>query len=166
MLYYPCKRRNRRPLRSSTAQQGSETMNPKHDDKTKPAASGRAKPFFPPGSTGSPAMRLRAELQHEEAKLRIFKIFMALFVLCVGAFLVYSGISYRAESQDRAKRLSAAKETLAGLESGLADAALSPYARASLLVRIVNARTEMEISPEPSIASLAFLTRLRNTFQN
>ena len=87
-------------------------------------------------------MRLRAELQHEEAKLRIFKIFIALFVLCAGAFLVYSLVSYRAESNEKAKRLSAAKETLAELESGLADASLSPYARASLLVRIVNARSE------------------------
>ena len=87
-------------------------------------------------------MRLRAELQHEEAKRRIFKIFIALFVLCAGAFLVYSLISYRAESNEMAKRLSAAKETLAELESGLADASLSPYARAALLVRIVNARSE------------------------
>ena len=30
---------------------------------------------------------------------------------------------------------------------------------------IVNGRTEMVISPDPSIASLAFLTRFRNTFQ-
>ena len=119
-------------------------MNPKSDsdNTSRPAASGRAKPFFPPGSTGLNTMRLRAELQHEEAKLRIFKIFIALFVLCAGAFLVYSLVSYRAESNEKAKRLSAAKETLAKLESGLADASLSPYARASLLVRIVNARSE------------------------
>ena len=117
-------------------------MNPKHDDTSKPASSGTAKPFFPPGSTGVSTMRLRAELQHEEAKLRIFKIFMALFVLCVGAFLVYSVISYRAESNEKAKRLSTAKESLAKLESGLADASLTPYGRAALLVRIVNVRTE------------------------
>ena len=118
-------------------------MNPKNDDKTKTAASsGRAKPFFPPGSTGVSTTRLRAELQHEEAKMRIFKIFMALFVLCVGAFLVYSVISYRAESNAKVKRLAAAKESLAKLESGLADASLSQHGRAALLVRIVNARTE------------------------
>ena len=118
-------------------------MNPKNDDKTKTAASsGRAKPFFPPGSTGVSTTRLRAELQHEEAKMRIFKIFMALFVFCVGVFLVYSVISYRAESNAKAKRLAAAKESLAKLESGLADASLSPHGRAALLVRIVNARSE------------------------
>ena len=57
-------------------------MNPKSDpDKTPRPASGskKAKPFFPPGSTGLNSMHLRAELQHEEAKLRIFKIFLALF---------------------------------------------------------------------------------------
>jgi formylglycine-generating enzyme required for sulfatase activity len=120
-------------------------MNPKSDsnETSRPAAaSGKAKPFFPPGSAGAATMRLRAELQHEEAKLRVFKIFTALFSLCVGAFLVYSLISYRAESNEKAKRLSAAKESLAKLESDLADASLSPHARASLLVRIVNARTE------------------------
>ena len=120
-------------------------MNPKSDsdDNTpRPAASSQAKPFFPPGSTGATTMRLRAELQHEEAKMRIFKIFMALFVLCVGAFLVYSVISWRAESGTKAKRLAEVKQSLAKLESGLADAALSPHDRAALLVRIVNARTE------------------------
>ncbi len=117
-------------------------MNPNPDSSSRPAASGKPKPFFPPGSTGVTTMRLRAELQHEEAKLRIFKIFMALFVLCVGAFLVYSGISYHAESKAKAKRLDEAKQTIARLESGLADASLSPHDRAALLVRIVNARTE------------------------
>ena len=64
-------------------------MTPKSDKPSRPAPGpGNAKPFFPPGSTGASTMRLRAELQHEEAKLRIFKIFMVLFVLCVGAFLV------------------------------------------------------------------------------
>ena len=117
-------------------------MNPNPDSSSRPAASGKAKPFFPPGSTGATTMRLRAELQHEEAKLRIFKIFMALFVLCVGAFLVYSGISYYAESKAKAKRLDEAKQALAELEFGLADASLSQYGRAALLVRIVNVRTE------------------------
>ena len=145
MLYLPCGRRIRRPIHPFTAQQGSSDMNPKSDsdDTSRPAtASGRAKPFFPPGSTGATTMRLRAELQHEEAKMRIFKIFMALFVLCVAAFLVYSLVSYRAESGSKAKRLSEAKESLAKLESGLADNSLSAHDRASLLVRIVNARTE------------------------
>ena len=117
-------------------------MNPKSGDTFKPAASGRAKPFFPPGSTGASTMRLRAELQHEEAKMRIFKIFMALFVLCVGAFLVYSVISYRAESASKTKRLAEAKQSLSKLESGLADASLSPHKRAALLVRMISARTE------------------------
>jgi formylglycine-generating enzyme required for sulfatase activity len=63
-------------------------------------------------------------------------------VLCVGAFLVYSVISWRAESGAKAKRLDEVKQSLAKLESGLADAALSPHDRAALLVRIVNARTE------------------------
>ena len=123
-------------------QQGSD-MNPKPDKQVSgTAASGRTKPFFPPGSTGATTMRLRAELQHEEAKLRIFKIFMALFVLCVGAFLVYGGFSYFAESKAKEKRLDAAKQTLTELESALADASLSPYDRAALLVRIVNVRSE------------------------
>jgi formylglycine-generating enzyme required for sulfatase activity len=117
-------------------------MNPKSDDTSKPAASGRAKPFFPPGSTGASTMRLRAELQHEEAKMRIFKIFMALFVLCVGAFLVYSVISYRAESAEKTKRLAEAKQTLVKLESGLAAASMPSHDRAALLVRMINARTE------------------------
>ena len=118
-------------------------MNPKPDKQVSgTATSGRTKPFFPPGSTGATTMRLRAELQHEEAKLRIFKIFIVLFVLCVVSFLVYSGISYRAESRAKAKRLAEAKQTLAELESGFADASLSPHDRAALFVRIVNARTE------------------------
>ena len=119
-------------------------MNPKPDNQASgnAADSKKAKPFFPPGSTGASTMRLRAELQHEEAKMRIFKIFMLLFVLCVGAFLVYSGISYHAESKAKAKRLDAAKRTLAELESGLSDASLSPHDRAALLVRIANARGE------------------------
>jgi formylglycine-generating enzyme required for sulfatase activity len=117
-------------------------MNPKSDTSRPAAASGKARPFFPPGSTGASTMRLRAELQHEEAKMRIFKIFMALFVLCVGAFLVYSAISYSSESAAKKKRLATAKQALAELESGLSDASLTPYGRASLLVRIVNARSE------------------------
>ena len=116
-------------------------MNPNPDKTSRPATSGKPKPFFPPGSTGATTMRLRAELQHEEAKMRIFKIFMALLVLCVVVFLVYSVISWRAESGEKAKRLAAAKETLAKLESGL-GASLSPHGRASLLVRAVNVRTE------------------------
>jgi len=115
-------------------------MNQTPDKQTPGPGSGKA--FFPPGSTGATTMRLRAELQHEEAKLRIFKIFMALFVICVGAFLVYSGISYHNESREKARRLDAAKQALAELESGLADPSLSPYGRAALLVRIINARKE------------------------
>ncbi len=117
-------------------------MNPKSDDTSRPAASGKPKQFFPPGSTGVTTMRLRSELQHEEAKLRIFKIFMLLFVLCVVAFLVYSVISWRAESGAKAKRLAEAKQTLSTLESGLADTSLSPHDRAALLVRMINTRTE------------------------
>ena len=123
-------------------------MNP-NPDTSRPDGPRKAKPFFPPGSTGATTMRLRAELQHEEAKLRIFKIFMALLVLCVGAFLVYSVISWRAETGEKAKRLDAAKQTLGKLESGLADASLSPHDRAALLVRIVNARTESVMSLLP-----------------
>ena len=119
-------------------------MNPKSDHQASGSTSnsGKAKSFFPPGSTGLNSMRLRAELQHEEAKLRIFKIFIVLFVLCVGAFLVYSGISYYRESKTEAARLVAAKQGLAELESGLADTSLSPHGRAALLVRIFNARRE------------------------
>ena len=119
-------------------------MNPKSDHQASgsASASGTAKPFFPPGSTGLNSMRLRAELQHEEAKMRIFKIFLALFVLCVGAFLVYSGISYCRESKVKGERLAAAKQRLAELESGLADASLSAHDRAALLVRIFNVRKE------------------------
>ncbi len=106
------------------------------------AAPKKAKPFFPPGSTGLNSTHLRAELQHEEAKLRIFKIFIALFVLCVGAFLVYSAFAYVSESKANAERLAAAQRKLAELESGLADASLTPYKRADLLVRVLNARRE------------------------
>ena len=118
-------------------------MTPKSDKPSRPAPGpGNAKPFFPPGSTGASTMRLRAELQHEEAKLRIFKIFMVLFVLCVGAFLVYSAVVWHAESKAKANKLSSAEQTLAGLESGLDDASLSLHDRAALLVRIVNFRSE------------------------
>ena len=116
-------------------------MNP-NPDTSRPAGPGKGKPFFPPGSTGATTMRLRAELQHEEAKMRIFKIFIALLVICVGAFLVYSGISYYSESAATKKRLTEAKDALAKLESGLSDDTLSRHARASLLVRIVNTRSE------------------------
>ena len=117
-------------------------MNSNPDNTSRPVVSGKQNPFFPLGSTGASTMRLRAELQHEEAKMRIFKIFMVLFVLCVGAFLVYSGVSYYKESKARAKRLVEARQNLAKLESGLADASLSSYDRAALLVRIMNVRTE------------------------
>ena len=118
-------------------------MNPKTDSSPRPAASGRTKPFFPPGSTGATTMRLRAELQHEEAKMRIFKIFMVLFVLCVGAFLVYSGISYYRESKAKAKELALIKELIAIKEKVLDEnSTVSPYVRARLLVELIDLRTE------------------------
>ena len=121
-------------------------MNRNPDNRTGgPADRNRTKPFFPPGSTGASSMRLRTELQHEEAKLRIFKIFMALFVLCVGAFLVYSGVAYYSESRAKEQRLESAKQVLAGLESGLSDESLSPHDRAALLVRMANWRNESVI---------------------
>ena len=127
-------------------------MNP-NPDTSRPVGPGKGKPFFPPGSTGVTTMRLRAELQHEEAKMRIFKIFIALLVICVGAFLVYSGISYYSESAATKKRLTEAKDALAKLESGLSDDTLSRHARASLLVRIVNTRSE-SVMPMLSRAEL------------
>ena len=118
-------------------------MNPKPDSSSRPAASSKTKSFFPPGSTGAAAMRLRAELQHEEAKLRIFKIFMVLFVLCVGAFLVYSGISYYRESKAKAKELALIKEIIAIKEKVLDEnSTASPYVRARLLVELIDLRTE------------------------
>ena len=118
-------------------------MNPNPDSSSRSAASGKAKPFFPPGSTGATTMRLRAELQHEEAKLRIFKIFMVLFMLCVGAFLVYSGISYYRESKAKAKELALIKELIAIKEKVLDEnSTASSYVRARLLVELVDLRTE------------------------
>ena len=118
-------------------------MNPKPDSSSRPAASSKTKSFFPPGSTGAAAMRLRAELQHEEAKLRIFKIFMVLFVLCVGAFLVYSGISYYRESKAKAKELALIKEIIAIKEKVLDEnSTASPYVHARLLVELIDLRTE------------------------
>jgi len=107
----------------------------------------KAKPFFPPGSTGATTMRLRAELQHEEAKLRIFKIFMALFVLCIGAFLVYSGISYYKESKAKARELDRVKQLIESKENILnAKSIESPYSRACMLVEIIDLRKE-ELMP-------------------
>ncbi len=121
-------------------------MNPKSDsDKTPRSASGspKAKQFFPPGSTGLNSMRLRAELQHEEAKLRIFKIFIALFVLCVGAFLVYSGISYYGETKAKAKELDRVKQLIESRENELRiNAERSPYLHARALVELIDLRKE------------------------
>ena len=120
-------------------------MNPNPDEQASGAASGskKAKPFFPPGSTGATTMRLRAELQHEEAKLRIFKIFMALFVLCVGAFLVYSGISYYRESREKAKERDLVKRQISAKENELVtNSAASPHLRARLLVELIDLRRE------------------------
>ncbi|MBR6239836.1 MAG: hypothetical protein IKQ82_00105, partial [Lentisphaeria bacterium] len=122
-------------------------MNPNPDKSSRPVASGKSKAFFPPGSTGATTMRLRAELQHEEAKLRIFKIFMVLFVLCVGAFLVYSGISYCRESQAQAKKLALINDLIAIKEKVLDDnSTASPFVRARLLVELIDLRTE-ELMP-------------------
>ena len=126
----------------STAKRGSALNENPGNKSGHVAAPKKAKPFFPPGSTGASTMRLRAELQHEEAKLRIFKIFIVLFVLCVGAFLVYSAFAYVSESKAKAERLDAARQKLAELESGLTNASLTPYQRAELLVRVLNARRE------------------------
>lgn len=118
-------------------------MNENPDNKSgRAAAPKNAKPFFPPGSTGASTMRLRAELQHEEAKLRIFKIFMALFALCVAAFLVYSGISYYGESKAKAKELASVKSLIAANEKELEGDSITPHDRARLLVRIIDIRTE------------------------
>ena len=120
-------------------------MNQNPDEQASGAASGskKAKPFFPPGSTGATTMRLRAELQHEEAKLRIFKIFMALFVLCVGAFLVYSGISYYRESREKAKERDLVKRQISAKENELVtNSAASPHLRARLLVELIDLRRE------------------------
>ena len=147
-------------------------MNPNPDNSSRPAASGKPKLFFPPGSTGATTMRLRAELQHEEAKLRIFKIFMALFVLCVGVFLVYSGISYHAESGAKAKRLAEAKQTLAKLESGLADTSLSELwttpredpDNANLNLRTPSSASSALVIITPSVTFPSWTTALsRNT---
>jgi formylglycine-generating enzyme required for sulfatase activity len=102
---------------------------------------------FPAGAPGINTARLRAEIQHEEAKLRIFKIFMLLFVLCVGAFLVYSGISYYRESQAKAKKLALINDLIAIKEKVLDEnSTASPYVRARLLVELTDLRTE-ELMP-------------------
>ena len=130
----------------------------------RPAGSGKTKPFFPPGSVKLNSMQLRAELQHEEAKLRIFTLFLALLGICVAAFLVCSVISYRANSKEKTQRLNAVKQELARLESALADTSLSPHARATLLVRMVNVRTE-ELMPllSPKEIAAAEKDNLRDT---
>ena len=119
-------------------------MNRNPDSRTGgPADRKKTKPFFPPGSTGVSSMRLRAELQHEEAKLRIFKIFMALFVVCVGVFLVYSAIVWHAERKAKSKELARVKQLIAARENKLDDtSADSPYDRARMLVNIINLRTD------------------------
>jgi formylglycine-generating enzyme required for sulfatase activity len=119
-------------------------MNEKPDNPSgRAAAPKKAKSFFPPGSTGSSTMRLRAELQHEEAKLRIFKIFLALFVLCVAAFLVYSGVLYYKESKAKAKELDFVRSLVAAKEKELENNSIaSPHDRALMLVDLIDLRRE------------------------
>ena len=119
-------------------------MNPNPDSETTPpaAAPGRKQPFIPPEKAAVSSMRLRAELQHEEAKMRIFKTFIVLLTISFAAFLVYGGIVLRSEMKEKQARIADAKKTLSELDSALADASLSPYARASLLVKKINCRTE------------------------
>jgi len=124
-------------------------MNQNPDKQTSAPADGpkKAKTFFPPGSTGASSMRLRAELQHEEAKLRIFKIFMALFVLCIGAFLVYSAIRYCSDLKENAKELESVKQKIAAREALLDKySEKPPHFRACVLVSIIELRRE-ELMP-------------------
>lgn len=88
--------------------------------------------------------------------MRIFKLFLTLHGICVAAFLVCAGVSHWAKTNnEKTRRLTAAKQELAKLESELADASLSPYGRATLLVRMVNTRTEslMPLLPRGEIAA-------------
>ena len=94
--------------------------------------------FSAPGSPGVNTARLRAEIQHQEAKLRVFKLFLLLLGLSLVVFLISSAVVYRNELRRKSERLASAKQDIAELQSSLSDASLSPYRRAGILVRIVN----------------------------
>jgi len=119
-------------------------MNPKSDTETPRPAAGpdKKKPFIPPEKAVANTMRLRAEIQHEEAKMRIFKTFIVLLAICLVCFLVYGVAVWRSEAREKQARIDDAEKTLAELENALSDPSLSPYARASLLVKKINCRTE------------------------
>ena len=74
--------------------------------------------------------------------MRVFRLFLLLLGISLAVFLIAAAVSYHRESKQKAERLAAVKQTLAELESSLADESLTPYQRAGLLVRIVNLRNE------------------------
>ena len=119
-------------------------MTRKSDPETPRPAAGpeKKKPFIPPEKAAVNSMRLRAELQHEEAKMRIFRTFIVLLAICLAGFLVYGVTVWRLEAKEKQARIADAKKTLAELDSALADASLSPYARASILIKRIECRTE------------------------
>ena len=74
--------------------------------------------------------------------MRVFRLFLLLLGVSLAVFLIAAGVSYHRESKQKSQRLADAKQTLAELESALADDSLTPYRRAGILVRIVNFRNE------------------------
>jgi len=93
--------------------------------------------------------------------MRVFRLFLLLLGVSLAVFLVAAAVSYRRESKLHAERLAAAKQTLAGLESALADESLTPYQRAGLLVKIVNFRNEslIPLLPQSELHAVERLNR-------
>ena len=97
--------------------------------------------------------------------MRVFKLFLLLLGLSVAIFLISAAVAYRKESKLHAERLAAAKQAVAGVESSLADESLTPYQRASLLVRLVNLRNET-LAPLLPRSELRDLERLNQAAAN
>ena len=74
--------------------------------------------------------------------MRVFRLFLLLLGISLAVFLIAAAVSYHRESKRKAERLASVKQTIAELQSSLADESLTPYRRAGLLVQIVNFRNE------------------------
>jgi len=93
--------------------------------------------------------------------MRVFRLFLLLLGLSLAVFLIAAAVSYHRELREKAARLAAAKQTLAGLESSLADESLTPYQRAGLLVQIVQFRNEslIPLLPQSELRAVERLNR-------
>ena len=125
----------------------------------RPADAISRRPFPVTGNPGINTARLRAEIQHQEARMRVFRLFLLLLGVSVAVFLILAVVSYHAETKRKAERLAEVKQAISRLESSLADDSLSPYRRAGLLVELVNLRNE-SLAPLLSRSELRDLDRL------